>query len=346
MVGSKEKVSLTFGESINQALAEIMSENYEVVLLGEDICDPYGGAFKITRGLSVKYPQRVINTPMSEQALTGVAAGMAMRGLRPVLEIMFGDFLTLCADQIINHIAKFNWMYNGRVKIPLVIRTPMGGRRGYGPTHSQTLEKIFLGIPGIKIIAPSNFHDPGKLLIKAIVDDDPVLFLENKFLYAQNLCREDEGYILNFAIKKSEDIFETLVLSNTNFEDDHITILTYGGMLPFVVETANELLLEEEVGSRIIIPSHINKNLATEAIESVKITRRAVVVEEGTFFAGWGAEMSARITCEAFKYLNAPIKRVASLDSPIGCAKDLEDSILPQKHNIKTAIKELLGYDA
>src|SRR5512139_2785089 len=165
-------------ESLNLALHQAFSDNNTVYLLGEDILDPYGGAFKVTRGLSTQFPERVLTTPISEAGFVGVAAGMAMRGLRPVVEIMFGDFITLIADQLINHITKFRWMYNDQVRLPLVIRTPMGGRRGYGPTHSQTLKKIFLGMPGLRVVAPATFRfddgacSPGALLYKSIVNNE------------------------------------------------------------------------------------------------------------------------------------------------------------------------------
>ena len=153
-------------ESLNSALHHAFSDNKNVYLLGEDVLDPYGGAFKVTRGLSTSYPDRVLTTPISEAGIVGVAAGMALRGLRPVVEIMFGDFVSLIADQLINHITKFRWMYNDQVRVPLVIRTPMGGRRGYGPTHSQSLEKLYLGVPGLCVVAPAALSqkdgiDPG-----------------------------------------------------------------------------------------------------------------------------------------------------------------------------------------
>ncbi len=148
-------------ESLNTALHQAFASDPSVYLLGEDVLDPYGGAFKLTRGLSSQYPGRVLTSPISEAGITGVAAGMALRGLRPVVEIMFGDFVTLAADQIINHIAKFRWMYNDQVRVPLLLRTPMGGRRGYGPTHSQTLEKLFLGIPGLQVLTPCAFSAAG-----------------------------------------------------------------------------------------------------------------------------------------------------------------------------------------
>ena len=225
---------ITYGESIRCALDKALKSDQSVILLGEDICDPYGGAFKITRGLSTKYRDRVVNTPISEHALVGIAAGAALRGMRPILEIMFGDFLTLCADQLINHASKFSWMYNGKVFTPLVIRTPMGGRRGYGPTHSQTLEKLYFGIPGIKIIAPSHFHNVENLLIKSIQDNNPVLFIENKLLYPMKLQSLNAGYIGEFATKIDHKDYYTITLSNYDFEKADITITTYGGMLEII----------------------------------------------------------------------------------------------------------------
>jgi len=152
---------MTYLESLNSGLRELLETLPEVVVFGEDLLDPYGGAFKVTRGLQRDFPQRVLTTPISEAALAGIANGMALRGLRPVLEIMFGDFLALCMDQIVNHGAKFRTMYNDSVTVPVTIRTPVGGGRGYGPTHSQCLEKLFFGIPDIRIVAPSVFGEAG-----------------------------------------------------------------------------------------------------------------------------------------------------------------------------------------
>src|SRR5512136_2691273 len=184
-------------ESLNNALHHAMEDDDRVYVLGEDILDPYGGAFKVTRGLSTRYPGRVLTTPISEAAIVGIANGMAMRGLRPVAEIMFGDFVTLIADQLVNHAAKFNWMYNGNIKVPIVIRTPMGGRRGYGPTHSQSLEKMFMGVPGLKVVAPNTLGDPGQLLESAIADDDPVLFVEHKLLYTRSQLEPGQGDLID-----------------------------------------------------------------------------------------------------------------------------------------------------
>ncbi|HLE73682.1 MAG TPA: hypothetical protein VI688_05515, partial [Anaerolineales bacterium] len=175
-------------ESLNRGLHQAFSQDARVYLIGEDLLDPYGGAFKVSQGLSSKYPDRVWTSPVSEAALAGVGAGMALRGLKAVVEIMFGDFSALIADQLINSISKFRGMYNGQVEVPLVIRTPMGGRRGYGPTHSQTLEKLYLGVPGLRTLAANALADPGNLLCKAILQDPaPVLFIENKLLYLKSV---------------------------------------------------------------------------------------------------------------------------------------------------------------
>ena len=189
---------------INSALTEAFESRDDVYLLGEDVLDPYGGAFKVTQGLSTKLPERVITTPVSEGAISGVAAGMALRGWRPILEIMFGDFIALGFDQTVNGIAKFRAMFDDQVRVPLVVRTPMGGRRGYGPTHSQTLEKVLLGVPGIKVVAPSECHDIGALLHAAIADDDPVFFIENKLMYGRPNRRPDGERLGDLRVRETK----------------------------------------------------------------------------------------------------------------------------------------------
>jgi len=336
---------ITYGQSINKALDEKLKIDKKVILLGEDIKEPYGGAFKITKELSKKHPNQVINTPMSEYALTGVITGMAIRGLKPVLEIMFGDFITICADQLINHATKFNWMYNNQVRVPIVIRTPMGGRRGYGPTHSQTIEKMYLGIPGLKVIAPSHFHDVGKLLINAIDDENPVLFIENKLLYPKKIVEIKDGYMDDFSAKITEDSYYSVILSNADFEECDVTILTYGGMLPYVIDASNEILEKEEITCEIIVPSYLNKANISETIKSIETSGRLVIVEEGTKTGGWGAEMTAKVIEQGFDLLEEPISRVAALDLPIANTKTLEDKILPQISDIKKAIMGVAEYN-
>ena len=182
-------------DSLNAGLRQALADNPQVILLGEDILDPYGGSFKVTRGSSSLYPERVITTPISEAGVTGMAGGMSLRGMRPVVEIMFGDFSTLIMDQVVNHLTKFSTMYHQDVRVPVLIRTPMGGRRSYGPTHSQSLEKLFLGVPGLTVLAPFHFSGkesalggPGELLYDAINHQDtPTFFIEHKLQYLLKL---------------------------------------------------------------------------------------------------------------------------------------------------------------
>jgi|TARA_B100000315_G_scaffold105566_1_gene96803 pyruvate/2-oxoglutarate/acetoin dehydrogenase E1 component len=334
--------NITYAKSLNKSLHDLIDKNDSVYLFGCDINDPYGGAFKVTKGLSTQFPERVFSTPISEAGIIGVASGMAMRGLRPIVEIMFGDFLTLCTDQIVNHISKFRWMYNNKVKVPIVIRTPMGGRRGYGPTHSQSIEKLFMGVPEIVILSPSNYHDPGNILEKAVYDDSPVLFIESKYLYTRELKKPDENGssgIFKVFLDESE-YYPNIVLSNNDFEDCEVTIIAYGGMIPFVEKAAEYLMIEEELSIEIIIPSKITPFNYNICNNSLKKSGRVVIVEEGTLTNGWGAEVTSLIQEHYFNYLKCPIVRIAAKDMLIGSAKTLEEYVLPDDRDIINKIME------
>ena len=335
---------MRYVESLNTALHHMMADDDRVVVLGEDILDPYGGAFGVTRGLSTAYPERVLTTPVSEAGITGVATGLALRGLRPVLEIMFGDFITLCADQIINAATKFSWIYNDQVTVPMVIRTPMGGRRGYGPTHSQTLEGLFLSTPGLAIIAPSHFHDPGRLLRHAVLETEgPVLFVENKLLYPQHLQEPDgSGRAGEFIAKLLGDPDHPAVSLSLTGADCDVTLVVYGGMAPVAVEAARKVYLDDEIDVEIIIPSMIKPFPLDEILPSVRSSGRVVVAEEGVRTGGWGAELGSEISEAAFQWLLRPVARVGAAETPVPSSKPLEESVLPQPSDIAAAIRDLL----
>jgi len=334
---------MRYVESLNQALHQLMAEDERVFVLGEDILDPYGGAFKVTRGLSSAYPDRVLTTPISEPSITGFATGMALRGLHPILEIMFGDFITLCADQIVNSASKFSWMYNGQVEVPLVIRTPMGGRRGYGPTHSQTLESLFLSVPGLTIIAPSHFHNPGDLLRRAVLaGEGPVLFVENKLLYPQRLSRLDAaGRIGDFyaevLVAHSEN-YPSISLNLARGERADVTLIAYGGMAPLAAEAALNVFMQDEIWVETIIPSLIKPFPLPDVLLSVRKSGRVVIAEEGVRTSGWGAELASQIYEVALHDLAKPIGRVGARDLPIPSSRPLEDQVLPQVADIEAAI--------
>jgi len=341
--------------SLNAALRQALIQDERVLLMGEDILDPYGGAFKVTRGLSEAFPERVLTTPISEAGFTGVATGMALRGLRPVVEIMFGDFVTLIADQLVNHAAKFRWMYNDQVRVPLVVRTPMGGRRGYGPTHSQTLEKLFLGIPGLRVLAPCALGNPGQLLLDAIlVDEDPVLFIENKLLYlsqVQEIASDPEFRIQESLPKPSEALIAsggitpgyapTYTLSLRGAPDAQLTLTAYGYMAELARQAAVRLAYEHEVFCEIIIPTQLSPIETIALIESVSRTGRLLTIEEGTHASGWGAETVA-CAAEALGARLQVARRLAALDLPVPASAALEFLVLPGIDQIvETSLKIL-----
>lgn len=333
----------TILQSINGALHNSLGTDERVVLLGEDILDPYGGAFKVTHGLSDAFPKRLITTPISEAGIVGVAAGMALRGLRPVVEIMFGDFVTLIADQVINHIAKFRWMYNDQVRVPIVMRTPMGGHRGYGPTHSQTLEKIFLGVPGLRVVAPSSLGDPGALLAQAINDDDPVLFVENKIQYL--LPVQDEHSIGEFdiqVIESASGYAPAYALTVHGAPASEITIAAYGHMAELAREAVYKMAFEHEIFAELIVFTQLSPFEIEPLLQSVKRTHRLLACEEGTFTLGWGAEILA-ITSEKMGADVRVSRRVAAKNLPVPVSGPLEEAMLPGVDNILQAAVDMMG---
>ena len=335
-------------ESLNTSLHQAFSENNSVYLLGEDILDPYGGAFKVTRGLSTRYPERVMTTPISEAGFVGVAAGMALRGLHPVVEIMFGDFTTLIADQLINHIAKFTWMYNDQVSLPLVIRTPMGGRRGYGPTHSQTLEKLFLGVPGLRVVAPAAFcrmdgsGGPGDLLYQSILEStQPTLFIENKLLYY--LPVQNQSDLSDFALETVPAIRgsspPTYTLSIRGAPPAKLTITAYGYMAELAKQALVRLAYEHELFAQLVVPTLLSPCVIEPLLSSVSHTHALLAVEEGTLSLGWGAEVLARLA-EMEGSHTIWSRRLAAKEVPVPASGPLEAAVLPDvEHIIRIALQ-------
>lgn len=328
-------------ERLNFGLQRVMETDERVYLLGEDIVDPYGGAFKVTRGLSTRFPNRVLTTPISEAAIVGLCSGMAMRGLRPVAEIMFGDFVTLIADQLINHAAKFRWMYNEQVRVPVVVRAPMGGRRGYGPTHSQSLEKIFMGVPGLKVIAPNTLSDPADLLESAILqDDNPVLFVEHKLLYTCQTLETGKGDLLDLQVEKIGEQNPAHLLRFSASAQADLTIATYGHNFELARAAALKLAYEYEIFAELVVFSQLSPFELAPLFDSVRRTRHLLTVEEGTLTLGWGAELAAQAA--GLELGNLKIRRAAALDLPIANAKTLEDAILPSLDKIVQLALEML----
>jgi len=330
----------TYLTSLQQALHQMMTDDPRVIVLGEDILDPYGGAFKVTKGLSTRFPERVWTTPISEAAIVGVANGLALRGLRPVAEIMFGDFITLAADQLINHATKFRAMYNQQVRVPVTIRTPMGGGRGYGPTHSQSLEKLYLGAPHLHVIAPSLFHDPGEMLRRAVLDDDdPTLFIEHKLLYPAALVSGDE----TLQIDQVDDGtgYPAARVRNHPHDASDVTIITYGGgslHLPALLR----MLAAEEVTATAYLPGSLHPLSLSPIFDEAARSGRVVIIEDGTEGFGWSSEAAVRLYDAVGPQLVASIRRVAAEADVIPAARHLEDEKLVTAEKIEQAIWEVL----
>jgi pyruvate/2-oxoglutarate/acetoin dehydrogenase E1 component len=326
---------------LNAALHEVFAARDDVVLLGEDVLDPYGGAFKVTQGLSDRYPDRVLATPISEASLFGVAAGMALRGQRPILEIMFGDFVALGLDQVVNGIAKFREMYDDRVTVPLVVRTPMGARRGYGPTHSQSLEKLLLGIPNICVVAASEIHDLRGLVVEAVEDDRPVFLIENKLMYGRPSRRPEAGHLGELEARETDGAYPAISLSGDGFSEGVATIVTYGGMVPVALDAVTELILEHEIFCEVVVLSRLLPLDLDPVLESVARTGALVTAEEGTLTGGVGAEIAARVQELAWSDLRQPIRRVAARDGIVPSARPLEDAMLPSARDLVEAVVAL-----
>ncbi len=321
--------TITFTQIIRETLAAELRRDPSVFLMGEDI-GVYGGSFGATRGLINEFGEtRIRDTPISEQALTGIAIGAAVAGQRPVIEIMFMDFITLAVDQLVNMAAKLHPIY-GR-SCPLVIRTPPGGGRGYGATHSQSLERLFAGIPGIKIAAPSNATDASGLLQTAIRDNNPVLFLEHKLLYPQRFDVDDElPKPIPFGFAKIAR------------EGDDITLVAWSHMA-FVAQRAAAQLATEGIDAEVVDLLTLSPLDIETLTESAKRTGRVMIVEEGPKTGGFAAEIAAQIMENAHDYLEKPVRRLAGADFPIPSAKNLEAACIPSINDILALAREMVN---
>jgi pyruvate/2-oxoglutarate/acetoin dehydrogenase E1 component len=320
---------ITFVESLRMTLKEEMDRDLSLMLIGEDI-GRYGGIFGVTKGLLEEFgPHRVRSTPISESAIIGSALGAAMTGIRTVAEIMYVDFTTCAMDQIVNQVAKMRYMSGGKAKIPLVIRTQEGGGRGNAAQHSQSLEALFLHIPGLKIVMPSTPYDARGLLKTAIRDDNPVMFIEHKLLYATKGFIPDGEFLIPFG------------QADVKRKGKDVTVIAISYMVMKALRAA-ERLAEEGVDVEVIdLRTLVPLDLET-LLQSVRKTNRVVIVHEGCRRGGIGAEIASNIMEEAFDFLDAPIQRVGALNVPIPYSEPLENAVIPSEGEIAMAVKKVL----
>ncbi|MFQ5529363.1 MAG: alpha-ketoacid dehydrogenase subunit beta [Gemmatimonadota bacterium] len=322
----------TYLEAIRDAMAEEMRRDDRVFILGEDV-GVYGGAFKITEGFLDEFgPNRVIDTPISEAAIVGAAIGAAHMGLRPIAEMQFIDFIAPAFDMIVNFAAKSR--YRTGIGAGFVIRGPCGGGARSGPFHSQNVESYFANVAGLKMVAPATARDAKGLLTAAIRDPDPVLYFEHKFLYRR----------VKEMLPVEEEIVVPLGVARTHREGSDLTIATYGGMLYKTTEAA-EVIAAEDGAEIEVIDLRSLRPLDTDAIvASVVKTGRLLIVHEASKFGGFAGEITAQVSELAFEWLDAPIRRVTSLDTPVPYAPVLEDYYLPQVDDVSAAARWLLAY--
>jgi len=318
---------LTYREAVAAAIAQEMERDERVVFLGEDVAEA-GGVFKTTVGLLDQFgPKRVKDTPISEQAILGATMGAAMTGLIPIAEIMFSDFLAVCWDIIANQIAKARYMTGGQVTMPLVIRTANGGGVRFGAQHSQSVENWPMMIPGLKVVAPSTPADIKGLLAAAIRDPDPVIFFEQKSLYADKGEVPDGEYV--------DEVGTAKVVR----EGDDVTILALAAMVPRSLEAAERLQAEEGISASVVDVRSLVPLDTQTIFQQVKKSARVVTVEENPRLCGWGAEISSIIAEECFYDLDMPIVRITTPHIPLASADELEDVMLPSSERIFETVR-------
>ncbi len=322
----------TYIQAVNEAMRDEMRRDERVFLIGEDI-GHYGGLFRVTRNMMEEFGERrVIDTPISEQGFVGMAVGAAMTGLRPIVELMYMDFYMVCADQIFNQAAKMHYMTGGLLHVPMVIRGQQGGGKRYGSQHSQCVESTFAQFPGIKVVAPATPHDAKGLLVAAIRDDNPVLFLEHKMLYFTrgDMPDADEDYTVPIG---KADIKRTGV---------DLTLVTFGYTLLQAQEAAEELMAEQGIDIEIVDLRSITPLDMETVLISVAKTGRLLAVHESQSNCGIGAEIVARTYEEAPYLLKTPARRLGMAPASIPVSKPLEEELLPWKKNIKAAVLEMM----
>jgi pyruvate dehydrogenase E1 component beta subunit len=321
---------ITFREAISQALREEMHRDERVFIMGEEV-GVWGGSYAVTRGFLDEFGEkRVRDTPIAESVIVGAAAGAAMAGLRPVAELMTINFAFLAMDQIVNHVAKLHYMFNGKITCPIVIRTVGGGGRQLAASHSQSPDVVFAHFPGLKVVAPGTPADAKGLLKSAIREDDPVLFIEHATLYpVRGEVPDDEDYLVPIGV------------SDVKREGKDVTIVSYSKMLQVSLEAANQLA-KEGIEAEVIDLRTLRPLDTQPIIESVHKTNRMVVVEEGWRSYGVGAEIASRVTELAFDRLDAPVRRVAQAEVPLPYNRRLEQMALPQIEDVVKAVKDVL----
>jgi pyruvate dehydrogenase E1 component beta subunit len=330
-------------EALRDGIAEEMTRDERVFCIGEDIGVPggWGGAFTVTLGLAEKFPGRIIDTPIAELGFTGMAVGAAMMGMRPIADMQYGDFLFLASDQLINNAAKMRYMSGGTVKVPLVMRAPIGAT-GRGSQHAQSMERYFTGVPGLKVVAVSTAYDAKGMLKAAVRDDNPVMIFEHKLLYGSKGARAEPGAVDATSDIPDGDYIVPLDRAAVRRPGSQVTVLGWLLMAHFAAAAA-EQLAAEGISAEVIDVRSLSPIDYETIGESVRKTGRVVIVEEGPKTGGVSAEICAGIMERFGDYLQAPVIRVASADVPVPFTPILENAYRPDAARIAQACRDLIG---
>jgi pyruvate/2-oxoglutarate/acetoin dehydrogenase E1 component/pyruvate/2-oxoglutarate dehydrogenase complex dihydrolipoamide acyltransferase (E2) component len=324
-------------EELNTALHRVMADT-GAYLLGEDIADPYGGAFRATQGLSTAFPQRVLSTPISENAIFGVAAGLALSGETVIVEVMFGDFLALAFDQILNFITKSVSMYGRHTPMRVVVRCPVGGGRGYGPTHSQSMQKFFIGIPHLALYELTPFHDPYEILADLTARTEPSILFEDKLLYTERRHRNGRAGE-HFQLGYLDDARNWARASAAGQSGPLVLLIATGGTARRALQAADELVSEDGLNVQVLVPSRLYPPELEPVLPLVELADSTWVVEESTAGGTWGAEIAARLHADAWHSLRQPVRLVHSADRVIPSAPHLERTVLLQPETIRDSVR-------
>ncbi len=319
---------ITLGEAVREALAEEMRRDPTVFIMGEDVAEA-GTPFKVLSGLVEEFgPRRVIDTPISEAGFTGIGVGAAITGMRPVIDIMFGDFITLTMDQMVNQASKTHYMSGGKLKVPLVLRTTLGATRRSGAQHSQSLHAWLSHIPGLKVVLPSTPYDAKGLLKTAIRDDNPVVFFEDKMMFKTKGPVPEEDYTIPFGV------------ADVKRSGEDITLVATSSMV-YVALDAADLLAAENISAEVVDPRTTFPLDKQTLIDSAKKTSRVIVIDEGYQRYGVTGEIASVIADGAFYHLDAPVKRMGAMDVPVPFSPVLEDLTVPTAASVAAAAKSL-----
>ncbi len=320
---------ITLAQAINEALREEMRRDERILLIGEDVGRP-GGVYKITEGLYNEFgPERVMDSPISEAGIAGLGVGAAMTGMRPVVEIMFGDFLTLAMDQIVNQAAKVHYMSGGKLRVPLVIRTTMGAGRRAAAQHSQSLYAWFGHIPGLKVVVPSTPYDAKGLLKTALRDNNPVMYFEDKMMYRQSGPVPEGEYTVPFGV------------ADVKREGTDVTLIAVSSMVHVALQAAEELAAQD-ISAEVVDPRTLTPLDEETLIQSAMKTSRCIVIDEGYRRFGASAEIAAVVARGAFYYLDAPVEQIGALDVPVPFSPSLEDLTIPNAEMVVQVVSKMM----